>query len=619
MFRIFRSLQKRLDNTDLFNRLTLIHVSIYCLITAIFISSFSFFIFRNERSDTEKRLCSTAKEMTSRVDSLFYYMDSTVLQLSLNPYVSDMMRSLSVPDDSNAFTDNPLLALNTEQHLMSYSIKQKNVARICLFNEYHDFVYVGSRPVEKELVDASLDDYISQQLKPRFEAGEKKVIFHSFEDNYYPISQLPNKSNLCSIVRQVSNRYGSNLYGTFGYVEVQQTMDALSFLQETPDHIVALLLDADGNELLGQSIPSYFDLSPQEYISYYEQNKQFEPDILFLSGHTGMFSISKSLQSDTYILCAQTNHDAYLHLKRTVVLSISLSLILLLVLIYGEVQIIRKSSESLELLAEEMNHATIDQTALLNTAEVNSNVVKRLNASFERMTECLRHSAQDAIDAKTSEYRSVIKALQSQMDPHFIHNVLAVISAASQEGNMEQVTTMCQQLSEMLRYSSAFKHPDVTIYDEIEYTKNYLQLMHSRFENRLQYEIITDDAMKTVQIPKLTIQPLVENCFKYAFQTKPAPWFIEIAVSVTADAWRVVIRDNGIGFAQEVLDDFERFKEHAIHSKIQKQLEALEINGLSMRNTFLRMWYTYGKNAIFEIGNNPQGGASITIGGTNHV
>ena len=112
MSQIFRHIKKSLDNTNLFNRITLIHVAIYCLITIIFISSFSFFLYRNERRDAEKRLCTTAKEMTSKVDSLFYYMDNTALQLSLNPYVSDLMRDLSIPDDNNAFTDDPMLSLH---------------------------------------------------------------------------------------------------------------------------------------------------------------------------------------------------------------------------------------------------------------------------------------------------------------------------------------------------------------------------------------------------------------------------------------------------------------------------------------------------------------------------
>jgi sensor histidine kinase YesM len=217
--------------------------------------------------------------------------------------------------------------------------------------------------------------------------------------------------------------------------------------------------------------------------------------------------------------------------------------------------------------------------------------IKELEDSFDKMLERMNKSTQQ-------EKKAYSLALQAQMNPHFLYNMLAVISSAGSEAGCDRVSDMCIELSDMLRYVTAYQAVTVTLKDEVEHTKHYLFLMKSRYEDYFTYDISIDDELMNMAVPKLFIQPLTENCFNHGFKEKEPPWNIHISMTGSVDNWTLIIKDNGTGISDD--------KIAKINSKIEKAMSNMtvgEIGGLGIVNTIVRLKMTHNEKITYKIYN----------------
>ena len=238
--------------------------------------------------------------------------------------------------------------------------------------------------------------------------------------------------------------------------------------------------------------------------------------------------------------------------------------------------------------------------------------VSSLYHSFSEMTGKLKNSLQTTIEAQTQAVNARMLALQAQMNPHFLYNTLSSISILAEEGEDEKVIKICDDLSLLLRYISSGTGNMASIEDEIRHTESYMNLIKVKYEERIVFKLEIPDEMKKIKTPKLMLQPLVENSVKYGLNVTP-PWIIEIYGECRKECWRIQVKDNGTGFTEEYLKNF-REEIKGISDK-NRPIPELEVNGMGILNLYLRLWLLYGEQMIFEIGNHPEGGAQITIGG----
>ena len=248
-----------------------------------------------------------------------------------------------------------------------------------------------------------------------------------------------------------------------------------------------------------------------------------------------------------------------------------------------------------------------------NPEDLNSglNELEELNLAFQKMNYQLKKSIEERILSEQHEMHALMLALQSQMNPHFLYNTLATISVMAEENMHESVVKMCKDVSYMLRYISSHKSPLVKMKSECDYTEKYLECMKFRHRDNLRYSIERDPDLDNVEIPKLIIQPLVENAIKYGTHNEP-PWDIRVkSFKGENHNWQVTVTDNGPGFTSEEISlIFQKMNE------INKTLRpGLDLDGMGLLNIYIRLKLTYGGRMIFKIENHPQGGAMITIGG----
>lgn len=228
------------------------------------------------------------------------------------------------------------------------------------------------------------------------------------------------------------------------------------------------------------------------------------------------------------------------------------------------------------------------------------------------MQKQIRTSLKNELHLQNKEAQSKMLALHSQMNPHFLYNSLATIQAMSEENMNDAIIAMCQNISRMLRYISADSDNNlVTLIDEITHTQDYLECMKIRYEDDLNYDITIPEEMFNCKIPKLSVQPLIENSIKFCTKSSP-PWNLSIKGTLNSKHWKLEIKDNGPGFSNDILTSL-----NLKLAEINKTgvLPNLEINGMGLLNIYIRYKMIYKNNHIFHIDNLTPTGAIITIGG----
>ena len=243
------------------------------------------------------------------------------------------------------------------------------------------------------------------------------------------------------------------------------------------------------------------------------------------------------------------------------------------------------------------------------------NELEDLNMSFQEMCLRLKESLDETVSSRSHEIQSRMLALQSQMNPHFLYNTITTISILGEESGQESITKACEDLSSMLRYISSDDANPVTIEEELDHTLNYLNLIKVRFLDDLTFSFNIPKEMHNIKIPKLIIQPLVENCTKYCTTIAPI-WNIHIEGRLTDNSWEITVSDNGPGFDELKL---RLLKENLSSIDPYNMLPTLKLNGMGLINIYIRLKLMYGSSSVFQLRNDSTGGTVVTIGGPLNI
>lgn len=253
----------------------------------------------------------------------------------------------------------------------------------------------------------------------------------------------------------------------------------------------------------------------------------------------------------------------------------------------------------------------LKEEAHFEAVEARTAEVGMLSQVFLDMYEKLGSSTQSLLCAREEEMRAKMIATQSMITPHFVFNNLANISVMAEEHMDEEITRLCKNLCDYLRYIAADSLKPVDVKTEIFYTKKYLDCIRVRYGKRLECFFDIPKELEEVPLSKLTLQPLVENAQKYAFRTKP-PWVIAVTGAVYADGWELSVSDNGIGikkeYQKEIRENIERIRK-------TRDISAMQIGGMGLANVYLRLLLLHGDDAELLISNREEGGARVTIRG----
>ncbi len=242
---------------------------------------------------------------------------------------------------------------------------------------------------------------------------------------------------------------------------------------------------------------------------------------------------------------------------------------------------------------------------------------EEIHQEFLKMNKKLYDSMKLVVKERSLQENARMLALQSQMDPHFMYNMLTSIGIMAEEGESENIIYTITHLTSILRYTASRSRLYVPLREEIEISRNYLECMKIRFGEELNYKISISPEIFEMSVPKLIILPLVENSIKYSTIKEP-PWEITIDSQVSfvsgIKKWRLTIKDNGPGFSSEALN-----KNSEMIASCDKNIAVqlgFHFDGLGLPNIYSRMMLYYNNDFSFSCYNSTEtGGACIEMEG----
>ncbi len=219
----------------------------------------------------------------------------------------------------------------------------------------------------------------------------------------------------------------------------------------------------------------------------------------------------------------------------------------------------------------------------------------RLTDSFNSMICRINTLVNEVYQEKLALNSAEIKALQAQINPHFLYNTLDSINWMLIDRGQMDISSIIVSLGNLMRYCIDTKDPFVTLAEEFEYVSAYLRIQKNRLEERLCYELELPESVCTVCVPKFILQPLVENAIQHGIERCKEPGLIRITAVDGDEDVRITVQDNGPGIPISVI------------AALEGQTDEEQQPGIGLYNVDKRLRLYYGEKHRLTIGNTSSG------------
>lgn len=215
----------------------------------------------------------------------------------------------------------------------------------------------------------------------------------------------------------------------------------------------------------------------------------------------------------------------------------------------------------------------------------------------ERINTLITENYANQLLIKETEFR----ALQAQINPHFLYNTLESINWLAKVNKQAQISNMVESLGFLLRNSINMKQEILTLGEEIEVVKSYVTIQKYRFDDRLNFSLEIPTELSKRKLPKLTLQPLLENAIQYALEPTIGTSTIVILAKLTEVEFLITVEDDGPGMSIDMID------------KLRNGEQKAKGNGIGLLNIDERIKIAFGEQYGIRIDSEPGQGARVTI------
>ncbi|MFC5530683.1 sensor histidine kinase [Cohnella yongneupensis] len=229
-----------------------------------------------------------------------------------------------------------------------------------------------------------------------------------------------------------------------------------------------------------------------------------------------------------------------------------------------------------------------------------------LAQSFNKMAQEMQDLTIHVYEEKLRVQQAEFKHLQVQINPHFYMNSLNLVYNMAVLEDFSSVKKLSVHLAEYFRFIIKTNGKNITLQEEIQHIRNYLEIQQLRFEDRLRYEIELPEEWEPFVIPPLVVQPFVENAIIHGFKKMKKPFEVNIRVSrdpESQDRLLAVISDNGVGFPPDMLAQLQTGSYY----------DRTDNDHIGIWNVMHRLNIQYGNQARVEFRNGEDGGAEARI------
>lgn len=278
--------------------------------------------------------------------------------------------------------------------------------------------------------------------------------------------------------------------------------------------------------------------------------------------------------------------------------------IMFMILIYLGFRLSKRITNPIEELVvtmQQVQKGNFHIVKKMNPSLIHEDEVGTLYANFKTMVERIDHLINENYSKQLLLKETEFKALQAQINPHFLYNTLESINWQAKANDQHQISSMVEALGYLFRHSISFKEDIILLENELMIVQNYLTIQQYRFEERLQFRMDVPPEVMQCPIPKFTIQPLIENAIHYALEPSIEACTITIKASIEEDRFVVRVEDNGPGIDPLILE------------KLRLGMIKTRGSGIGLKNINERIKLGFGDEYGITVENLSGKGAAVIV------
>lgn len=453
-------------------------------------------------------------------------------------------------------------ALNTYQDMnarQKYEINNEiddYLSGINIFKSYlEDVIIIGNNGYCKNLgssslfkVDVNPMEWESiKNYKPAENSSFAYVL--PYEADYY--ASMPHK--VFSVVLPVYKRGEiiGYIQGNMNYEEVLERFQTAENVEEIEFSAVndegCKVFSADESQIGSKVEEAYIERMEGEKGTFFIQNEM---------------TVFQRSDVTNWIFCATIGYDTLMRPGYTAAKVLLLGVLPLSIMIMGVAILIltKKIKKPLNMLMRRVEEVKPENYVRV-AADYKVQEIEVLGDKFEQAMERIHDLIQHVYQAEIRKKKTEFEVLRNQITPHFMYNSLQLIKAEAVIARNKDISQIVTSLANLLRYSMDSRSEIVIVRDEISYIRDYLELYRRRYIDKFNYELVIEPALWECRIPKLILQPLVENSILHGFETKRRDGVIRVSGKIDGVYGIFEIYDNGQGIEDstktQMMEEFQ--------------------------------------------------------------
>ncbi|MEH7493503.1 sensor histidine kinase [Neobacillus niacini] len=406
-----------------------------------------------------------------------------------------------------------------------------------------------------------------------------------------------------SLTRSIIRFEDREIVGGISFDINWNTIDSVIEMLKTEQESSVYLLNKEG-QIIYNPNPNADDkitLDMQQILQQIDTSK----NVNYLKTESSYVFFKKAFNSQVTIIKVIPMAIIMEGVTMTFVYGIMISIISIIITVLLSIYMSVKTTKPIIQLVDAMKEVSENNFEVHIRTDRNDEIgllEKNFTTMVYRIKELIEKEYKSEIATKEAQF----KALQAQINPHFLYNTLQLVGGMAVARNTTTIYSIIGALSDMFRYITGKQGDLVDIAHEIEHIKNYLFIQEQRFEGRVVTDIFVEEGTENYIIPMLMIQPIVENAFIHGFEQKTGIWKLSIEVQKVFEDLEIIISDNGIGIPVERLTVLQQQINHISNPLNTK-------GSIGILNVAARIEFYFGEDSDFEISSEVGKGTQVII------
>ncbi len=344
----------------------------------------------------------------------------------------------------------------------------------------------------------------------------------------------------------------------------------------------AFILDAEGNIVYHPQQQQLYNELQTENIGLIMES---ESDTILYGKGSGekLYTISRSEKTGWTVVDSVRVEELLRKSNEAQSIYILVAAGLVAVALFFSKFIAKNITQPIQKLCESMEKVQEGDFSVSDVVVDSANEIGSLTTSFNVMTHRIQDLMEQNIREQEAKRKSELKALQSQINPHFLYNTLDSIIWMAEGKKNEEVVLMTASLARLLRQSISNEDEVVSIGQEIEYARGYLTIQKMRYKDKMEYQIDVDPSILNIPLIKLVLQPVIENAIYHGLKYKESKGFLLVRGFPKDGNAVLQVIDDGVGMDEETLEHI--YEKHKVNYRS---------NGVGIYNVQKRLQLYYG-------------------------